>query len=148
MYLLRAVTNGAGDSAGRTAGGVQGRGLRRWRRRDEGGDWLGKRDAACRAALGRRPASARWQGRADVLGGMAGFQPVCGHRVHSVSYLQLEGVKGPLQDQVWPIVQRRQRRLDAVMADQYESGEQEILGQSGVGRHGVMRRGQRDAASQ
>ena len=81
-------------------------------------------------------------------GGRAGFKPVCRHRVHSVAHLQLEGVKGPLQDQVWTIVQRRKRRLDAVMANQYEPGEQEFLRQGGVRRNGVMGRGKWDAAGQ
>ena len=43
---------GAADSAGRAARRVKGHRLRRWRRRDEEGDWFGERDASGGAAPG------------------------------------------------------------------------------------------------
>ena len=58
---------------------------------------------------------------------VARLQPVSRHRVDSLPHLQFEGVEGPLQNQIGPIIHRRQRRLHCVVAHQNEPGEQQLF---------------------
>jgi len=54
----------------------------------------------------------------SVLGGVAGLQAVRGDRFLPFTYLDFEKMERTLQDQEGAVIQRRQRRLGAVMANQ------------------------------
>jgi hypothetical protein len=55
------------------------------------------------------------------------LETVCRHNFDPGTHLQLEKMQRPLYHQERPIIERRQRRLDGVVADQHITGQQEIL---------------------
>jgi len=61
--------------------------------------------------------------RLGVLRSMTGFKPMSGNCLLPATYLQFEEMEGLLQDQERTIIERRQRRLDAVVANQNKPGE-------------------------
>ena len=60
---------------------------------------------------------------------MAGLEAAGRHDVRLVAQLELEEAEGPLQDEVGTVVERLQRRLDRVPADQDEAGAEEVVGE-------------------
>jgi len=76
---------------------------------------------------------------------VARLELMSGNHFLPVTYLEFEKMERPLQNQKRAVVERQQRRLNAVMADQNKPGEQQLLWESQWCWQGVMRRLERRA---
>ncbi len=75
----------------------------------------------------RRTTSAGRLGGLGILWGMTGLEAMSGDGFCPGTDLNLEKMKRPLKHQEGTVIERRQRRLDGVTADQDKPGQQEIL---------------------
>jgi hypothetical protein len=85
----------------------------------------------------RRTTSAGRLGGLRILRCMTGLETMCGDDFCPGTDLNLEKMQRPLQNQERTIVERRQGRLDSVMANQHKARQEQILWK-GCGRWRVV----------
>jgi hypothetical protein len=80
--------------------------------------------------------------------GVARLETMRGHNFDLGTLLYLEKMQRPFNNQKRPVIERRKRRLDGVVSNQYVASQQEILWQGCGRRCSVVSSRQRCAASQ
>jgi hypothetical protein len=75
----------------------------------------------------RSKTPARRNGDGSVIRRVAGLQTVTGYSISPGPNLEIEKLEAPLQDQERTCNEQRQRRLDAVLADQHKPRQQKVF---------------------